>query len=77
MRKVYRIDTYIPYEGGWTHGIYSSPAAVAAFFDDSGWDDDSMGVTVHVLDGALLDPDYDTDGKAVPKEKFKPLSEMS
>lgn len=78
MKKVYTISTYFgQYEDPWFHGIYSSPAAVAGYLDDNGeWDDKKVGVTVHVLDGALLDEDYDPDGDTVPKERFKPFSEM-
>ena len=80
VKKVYTIKTVIPYESGIFHGVYSSPSTVAAWLDDHDeWEDRGFGstvVTMHVVDGALLDEDYDDDGKVVPKEKFKPFSEM-
>jgi hypothetical protein len=82
MGKVYTIETVIPYEQGMFHGVYSSPSAVAAWLDDHDeWEDKGVGFTAvvreHVVDGALLDPDYDYDGKHVPKARFKPFSEMA
>ncbi|MCK5651570.1 MAG: hypothetical protein KAJ42_09345 [Gemmatimonadetes bacterium] len=84
MTKVYSISTYYgQYEPPSFRGIYSSPAMVAAFLDDRDeWDDDSVGVTEYIVDihspaARHFDDNADYDGRSVPKEKFKPFSEMS
>ena len=77
MTKIYTISTYYgQYEAPDFGGIYSSPAMVAAYFDEGDrWDDESEVVSEHIVDGLIHDPDgYDPDGKSVPKERFKPFS---
>jgi|ETNvirenome_6_85_1030632.scaffolds.fasta_scaffold43301_2 hypothetical protein len=86
MSKVYGIwRSYGEWEAPSFLGVYSSPAAVASYFDEDSykgeWDTDGMGVAEYIVDvhspeAPHFDDSADYGGKSIPIERFKPFSRL-